>query len=269
MRKGRPFIEVLSSSLNEDYRFPILEILVVLYALGTFVFAGFLGTAGHLVTSEEAVAFSLVNSLTGLPVFILVVLMLKNIAYGFGNELEKGVFQTYLSYPMKRSSLLTAKLGSSLGVALLFFLGIQVFALFIMAPDVISPYLGTVLLGYAAILCYPLLVVGVVLILTMLLKRGSSALIAGIVLYFASGILSGLLSLGGEAPGSGLTVRAFAIIHPTLALQRYYTPGLFGSAQEIWIPELGEAILYVGAGYGLVATAFVLGYVYFSRRLET
>jgi len=34
--KGKPFLEVLSSALHEDYRFPILEIFAFLYVLGTF-----------------------------------------------------------------------------------------------------------------------------------------------------------------------------------------------------------------------------------------
>lgn len=148
MGKGNPFLEVFASALNEDYRFPILEVFAFLYALGTFVFANIAGTLGQFATSEDAVAFSLVNSLTGLPVFIFVILILKNIAYGLGSELEKRVTQTFLSYPLKRRLLMTAKLLSSIGVALLLFLGIQVFALFILAPDIVSPHMDTVLLTY-------------------------------------------------------------------------------------------------------------------------
>lgn len=94
--------------------------------------------------SNESVAYALTSSLLGLPLFIFIILMFKNVAYGFGSDLEKGIIQSYLSYPLKRWGILTAKLLSALGIALILFLTIQIAALYVLAPDVISPYLGTV-----------------------------------------------------------------------------------------------------------------------------
>jgi ABC-type transport system involved in multi-copper enzyme maturation permease subunit len=264
MGKGKPFLEIFASALNEDYRFPVLEVFAFLYALGTFVFAG-LGT--QFAQTGEAFAHNLVNSLSGFPLFIFVILILKNIAYGLGNDLEKGVIQTLLSYPLKRRYILTAKLLSALGIALLLYLGIQIFAFFIMAPDVILNYFTTVLLTYLATMSSTLLIAGLVLLLALGLKRGGLALIVGIVLYFALGIIASLVTF--MAPGSDMAFRVYAVITPNLVLQRYYLGGrgFPPFTKDIWIPTFSEVLLYVGAGYLIVALIFAIGYIYFERRL--
>jgi len=261
------FLEILSSVANEEYRFPVLEVFAALFALGTLVLAGLFGSSGHFAGTDEGAAFALVNSLTGLPVLVLVVLMLKNIAYGLGNDLESGVIRTYLSYPLRRSSLLTARLVSSIGIGLMLFLGISLLALGITSTETILSHPVPVVLSYLGVLCYPLLIVGLVLLLTLVMKRGGPALLAGILLYFASGILSSLLVFLGAALDSGLPLRVFAVIRPDVALQRHYTTGMF--AEELWVPALGEAIVYTVLGYVLVALVFAAGYIFFTRRLET
>ena len=154
MGKGKPFLEVLFSAIHEDYRFPFLELFAFLYALGTFVFASFgvtIGAQGTVQgTANEVITYGAVNSILSLPLLIFIILIFKNIAHGLGNDLEKGIIQTYFSYPLKRLGILTAKLLSALGVALLLFLGIQISGLYILAPDIVLPQLGTVLLTYAA-----------------------------------------------------------------------------------------------------------------------
>ena len=40
-KKGKPFLEVFSATLQEDYRFPVLEVFAFLYVLGTFALASF------------------------------------------------------------------------------------------------------------------------------------------------------------------------------------------------------------------------------------
>lgn len=264
---GRPFLEMLSLVANEEYRFPVLEVFAALFALGTLVLAGLFGSAGHFAGTDEAAAFALVNSLTGLPLLVLVVLMLKNIAYGLGNDLESGVIRTYLSYPLGRRSLLSARLLSSMGIGLLLFLGVSFLALCITSTETILTHPAPVALSYLGALCYPLLIVGLVLLLTLTMGRGGPALLAGILLYFASSILSALLGFLGAALDSGLPLKVFAVIRPDVALQRHYTTGMF--AEDLWVPTLGEAVTYTGLGYALVALVFALGYLCFSRRLET
>lgn len=266
MGKGKPFLEVFASALNEDYRFPILEIFAFLYALGTFVIAG---VGAQFAQTGEAFAHSLVNSLSGLPLFVFVILILKNIAYGLGSDLEKGVIQTLLSYPLKRRYILTAKLLSALGIALLLYLVIQIFALFIIAPDVIRNYFTTVFLTYLASLSSTLLLAGLVLLLSLMLKRGGLALIVGIVLYFALAITSSLVIFMASATGSDMALKAVAVISPNLVLQGYYAGGLGFSpfAGEVWVPTFSDVLLYLGAGYLVVAFVFAVGYIYFDRRL--
>jgi ABC-type transport system involved in multi-copper enzyme maturation permease subunit len=263
MTTGKPFLEVLSSALNEDYRFPTLEIFAFLYTIGTFVFANLAGIGTQYLSSGESIAFSLVNSLTGLPSLILVVLILKNIAFGLGNELEKGIVQTYLSYPLKRRSLLTAKLLSSLGLAVLLFTGIQVFALYILVPDIIAPYFGIVLLSFISILGYPLFIAGVALIITLKLKRGSTAFIVGLLLYFGSGIIPNILPFTAETTIISFIVRGYALINPSVPLFYHFLTGA-----ELWNPSFTEALFYIGASYALIITLFIIGYFYFTRRLE-
>lgn len=106
-KKGSAFLEIFASTLQQDYRFPILEIFAFLYTLGTFIFVSFGRISGVM---DERTAFQLVTSLMGLPMFIFIILIFKNIAYGLGNDLEKGTIQTFFSYPLKRRSILTAKL---------------------------------------------------------------------------------------------------------------------------------------------------------------
>ena len=259
MGKGKPFLEVFASALHEDYRFPILEIFAFLYALGTFVFASF-GQA----LSSEAIAYNLTASLLVLPLYIFIILIFKNIAYGLGSDLEKGIIQTYFSYPLKRRGILTAKLLSALGVALILFLTIQISVLYVLAPDIVSPHLGTVLLTYAANLSYPFLIAGIMLLVTLVLRRGGLALVIGIVLFFAMGIVSSIAMSVAFATGSPLALQITSVISPNVVLAQYYSAVPFG---ELWTPTFSEVLLYIGASYVIVAFLFFLGYLYFSRRL--
>jgi len=267
MGKGRPFLEIFTYALDEDYRFPILEIFAFLFALGTFVFADF----APYGQTEEAIAYSLVSTLCGFPLlFIFVFLILKNVAYGLGGDLEKGVMQTLFSYPLKRRYILTAKLLSGLGIAVLFFFGIQIFGLFLLAPDVILTYPGTVFLTYAAQLCSPaLLLAGLVLLLTLRLKRGGLAVVIGVVLFLAGLVVSGFVTSIAYGTGSDVSLKIWAVIDPNSALQTYYYHmGAVDFAPKTWLPSFSEVLLYLGAGYLIVAAIFTAGYIYFDRRLE-
>ena len=268
MGKGRPFLEIFTYALDEDYRFPILEIFAFLFALGTFVFVDF---AGAYYLTGETMAYNLVSILCGFPLmFIFVILILKNVAYGLGSDLDKGVMQTLFSYPLKRRSILTARLISGLGIAVLLFLGIQIFGLFLLAPDIMATYSSTVFLTYAANLCSPaLLLAGLVLLLTLRLKRGGLALIIGVVLFLAGLIVSGFVGSIAYGTGSDLSLKIWAVINPNSALQAYYYhAGTSLFASESWVPSFSEVLLYLGAGYLIVAALFVVGYIYFDRRLE-
>ncbi len=74
MKRGGPFLEILASALNEDYRFPILEVFAFLFALGTFGQArfGLSGVGGTSVTgvTADSIAFSLVFQVAGATIMI-------------------------------------------------------------------------------------------------------------------------------------------------------------------------------------------------------
>lgn len=265
MGKGKPFLEVLASAIHEDYRFPFLELFAFFYILGTFALSSFTGSiSSSQITTDEAVAYSVANSLISGSLIVFILLIFKNIAYGLGNELEKGIIQTYFSYPLKRRAILTAKLLSAIGVALLLFLSIQISALYILAPDIILPQLGTVLLTYAATLSYPLIIAGIILLMTLKLRRGGISLVFGLVLYLAMSMVSGIATVFAWATESPLGLQIISAISPSVALQQYY----IGALGEFWAPAFSEVLLYTGVSYVIVAFVFVLGYIYFGRRLN-
>jgi ABC-type transport system involved in multi-copper enzyme maturation permease subunit len=262
--KGRPFLELFASALHEDYRFPLLEVFAFLYALSTFALAG-VASGIWYSSSEEAIAYNLVSILTGLPLFIFIIMVFKNIAYGFGSDLEKGTIQTLLSYPLKRYAILTAKLLSAIGVALTLFFGIQLFALFVLAPDIIVANFGVVILSYAASLSYPLFLSGVILIATMILKRGGLAIVVGVVLYFVMGVVSAIVMFIALATNSAVALQTLSFINPSIALQNYYGAQAF--LNRIWAPSYFEVITYVCGSYVIVFFVLFLAYLYFCRRL--
>jgi ABC-type transport system involved in multi-copper enzyme maturation permease subunit len=269
MGKGEPFLEVLSSAIHEDFRFPFLEIFAFLYTLGTFAMANFTAGVYSQIGTNETVAFTVTSSLIGFSILIFLILVFKNIAYGLGSELEKGIIQTYFSYPLKRRAILTAKLLSGIGVSLLLFLGIQISAFYIMAPDIVLPQFGTIVLTYAANLSYPLFLSAILLLLTLKLQRGGIGLVVGFVLYIAMSIVSGLALLVATSTKSPLVLQIMSLISPSYALQYHY--GGLANVPTLslpWTPTLTEATLYVVGSYVIVAALFILGYVYFSRRLN-
>jgi ABC-type transport system involved in multi-copper enzyme maturation permease subunit len=279
MPKKRAFMEVLAISLSEDCRFPVLEVFTFLYVIATIFFSNMSLTSYSFMTlqyikSEEALAFSLVEGLTGFPIFMLLLLIIKNIAFGLGNDLEKGTMQTFLSYPLGRKMLLTARLISSVGVEILLFLGIQVFVLYIIAPYSVSTYLITVILTYVAALCFPLFITGLALLLSLILKKGSWALIVGILMQFVMQILATTATYLSTAAGSDIIIKIFSVINPIIALERYYrsNPQHFVQAEffgrNVWSPSFNEALSFIGAGCVLVIVIFLVAYFYFEKRLE-
>jgi len=266
MRRSRPFLEVFACAVKEDHRFPILEVFALVFTFGVFAILDLEAYAWN----GEVFAYRLVSSLWGFPLSIIfVILILKNIAYGLGSDLDKGVIQTLFSYPLTRRSILRAKLLSAVGVVLLLVVGIQVFALLLLVPDVITAHSSVVFLTYAANLCSPaLLLAGLVLLLTLLLKRGGLPLVFGVVSCLAFAIISPLVTSIASATGSDLAMRIWAVIDPNLALQSYYlgTAGLPYAART-WVPSFAEVILHLVAGFLIVAVIFIVAYRYFERRL--
>lgn len=269
--KGRPFLELFTSSLNEDYRFPLLEVFCFLYAISAFIFAGFSFGFIGLGSSGDGVAYGLTSSLLGFPLFIFVVLIFKNVAFGLGNDLEKGIVQTFFSYPIKRRWILSAKLLSAVGVGLIPFVGILTVGLYVLAPDVVGPHTSIVLLTFATNLSEPLLVTGIVLLIALLLKRGALALVLGIVTYFGLAIFQGIVSVIASFTNNVAGLQVLSIIAPNLIESRYFSTQGTGLPIELttsWTPTFTDVLAYTAASYTIVAIIFLLGYAYFSRKLN-
>jgi len=194
--------------------------------------------------------------------------IVKNIAYGLGSDLEKGIIHTLFSYPLKKGYILTARLLSALVIPLLLFLGISILGLFLFLPDVIRADPGTVALTYAAQLSPVLLTAGLLLLLALRLRRGVPALLSGLTLCFVLFvILDSIADSVAWGIGSDWSLKIYAVITPNLALQEYYV-GTLGLSSQTWVPSFSEALLYVSAGYLLVAVVFIIAYVYFKRSLR-
>jgi ABC-type transport system involved in multi-copper enzyme maturation permease subunit len=270
-KKGKPFLEVLSATLHEDFRFPVLEVFAFLYVLGTFALASFGVISTVPLTNLRAYsAFSLVNSIAGVTSFstlILLVLVLKNVAYGFGSDLERGTIQSYLTYPLKRRSVLTAKLVSALGVSLLLFVTVQTTALYIIAPQIVLSYFGTVVLSYLANFAYFLIVICITILLTMIVKKGAVTLIFGVILYFGLYISVSFASAISFASHSALALQIVSCFAPNNALGLYLSSNSL-SIRSIWVPSYGDVLSFIIVSYAIVVALLALSYYYFSRRLN-
>ena len=151
---------------------------------------------------------------------------------------------------------------------MLLFLGIQISALALLAPDIILPHFDIVLLTYITNLSFPLLLSAIILLLTLILRRGGISLVVGIILYFSIGLISGLALAFAWATESPLALQIVSLISPSYVLQYHYSSGVSSFYSTVWNPTFSEVLLYTGASYVIVALVFVLGYVYFSRRLN-
>jgi ABC-type transport system involved in multi-copper enzyme maturation permease subunit len=186
-----------------------------------------------------------------------------------GNDLEKGVVQTLFSYPIKRRSILSAKLLSALGFSLVLFFSIQIPASYILAPGIVAPYIATVLLTYAANMSSSFLIAGIILLVTLVLKKGGLALVMGIVLFFALSIVGNLVLFISSATNSVWGLQILSVFSPNVALGMHYQA--FGGTsviRQIWTPSFTEVLAYTGAAYAVAFFVFVLGYLYFSRRMS-
>ena len=155
-----------------------------------------------------------------------------------------------------------------MGIALILFLTIQISALYVLAPDVISPYLGTVLLTYAATLSPSLFVAGIMLLVTLFLRRGGLTLVIGIVLYFAMSIISSVALVVAFATNSQLPLQIMSVIAPNIVLAEYYSSMSMLLDNGLWSPAFSEVLFFMGISYAIIGVLFFLGYYYFSRRLS-
>jgi hypothetical protein len=253
------FSEIFALTVHADYKFPQLEILAFFYAVGAFAF----GLGNLTLTHIGPFMLILISNLMNIPLYVFLILVLKNLAYGLGNDLQKGKIRTLLSYQAK--NIWAAKFLSTVGIGLLLFFGVQLSALFIIAPAMILAAIATVFLTYLANIGYVLLLTAIILLATLLLKRGVVSLVAGILAYLAVGIAIQAASSSALGTNSILPLQIVALLNPSTALIANY--GL-ASANVIWAPTLAEAAFFLIGNYLITASLFFLGYYYFCRWLR-
>jgi hypothetical protein len=114
-------------------------------------------------------------------------------------------------------------------------------------------------------------VAGVVLLVTLLLKRGALALVLGIVTYFALFIVQGIVSVIAAFTNNVTGLQILSLISPSLIEGRYFSTqstGPFFGPVTSWTPTFTDVLAYTAGSYIIVAIVFLLGYMYFSRRLN-
>ena len=259
MRGNKLLSEVFDLTVHADYRFPQLEVFAFLCATGAFAF----GLGNVTLTHSGSFMLTLISNLMNVPLYVFLILVLKNLAYGLGNDLQKRKIRTLLSYQAK--NVWAAKFLSTLGIGLLLFFGVQLFALIIIAPAMILTDIGTVLLTYLANIGYVLLLTAIIFLVTMLLKRGVASLVVGILVYLAIGISIQVASSSALSTSSILPLQIISLLNPSTALIANY--GL-ASAKTAWAPTLAESAFYLIGNYLIIAFLFFLGYYYFCRWLK-
>jgi len=265
VRKGRAFLEILAITLHEDYKFPVLELFVFLLVLSASILMS--PTSFHAVTfhySEERMIYTIISTqmdLPGIPFLILLIFILKNIAYGLGNDFEKGTIQIFLSYPLRRSALLTAKLISGLGIPLVTFAGIETLVLYVLFSELVINEVVHIIIFYLAFLSSGLLIITITLLLVISLKRSGLPLAVGLSLCLLRMTLFEFLDLYAKATGRIALLKTLSIFSPSIALRYYCEP-------TIWRPRFPEVIGYIAISYCFVFSLLLIAYYHFSRRLD-
>ncbi len=151
--------------------------------------------------------------------------------------------------------------------------GTMISALYVVALNIVGPHLGVVLLASITVTSYVLIFSAIVLLATIVLRRGGAALILGIVLYFGFTIVQVILSSVADATRSPLLLQGLSVVYPVTALEKYYGTGLGGlgpSGKNLgyWTPSFVEVVGYLATSYVLMSALLGLSYFYFSRRLN-
>lgn len=264
-RGGRPFLELFSSAIREEHRFPFTEIFVFIYTFAIFFYAIPLlsigsgsGQASDLTqVVVKYVSLQLFTPPVSYLILIVVILMMKNISLGLGRDLDRGTIQTYLIYPIKRRNILTARLLSAILPYLAIVVGLQLLAFAIIAPTIISTQASVFALATVSALSFPLLMAGVMTLLALRRSGFLFPVIIGVVLY---PILQITALFGVVFPA----LRWLYIIDPIIALAQYYQGLALGSTEGL---SLGSVYTLIIESYLLVIIVYAAAYYFFDRRL--
>jgi hypothetical protein len=267
------FTELLSIFLRQDYGFPVVEIFAFLFSIGILLEYSF-AQGSNLVY----VAFSYFG--TGgaftIPILVLMILIWKNISFGFGGDFEKGILATFLVYPLGRGKLLLARLISAVGIPLGLITFTQLIMMCLMTPRFATEQAFTLILTYIAVLATPLLITMAVLLACLWAKGSGTPLIIGIAMYFVIGLFLEIIT-GFAATARNLSLLYFVyFMNPALAFQSYYNYYFNGGSSNFgvpgnptWgIPTFDAMITLLVANLAVTAFLLVFCFRWFTKRVE-
>ena len=262
-RRGSAFTELLSIFLHLDHRLPVLEASAFLFFSGVLLFSS-------VSNGGASSAFSYMAGPGGLSLtsLILVVLILKNLASGWGNDFEKGTMQTFLTYPLSRGKAFLARLVSSLFVPLGLMTLAQFSVIFLIAPGFALARFGSLLLGFLTSLTTPLLVAALVVLAVLWAKSGGVPFALGLVAYFMMLIFLAFLFSVGSSGGYHYVVWAVFFLNPVYAFSSYFNnqTGMFGYNTPV--PTYAQAVELLAANLLLSLALLAVGALLFVKRTE-
>ncbi len=262
-RKGPAFTELLSIFLHLDHRLPVLEATAFLFFSGVLLFSS--------VSNGDAYsAFSYMIGPAGLSLtsLIFVVLILKNMASGWGSDFEKGTMQAFLTYPLSRGKAFLARLVSSLVVPLGLLTLAQFSIVFLIAPSFALAHFGSLLLGYLASLTTPLLIAALVVLAVLWAKSGGVPFALGLVAYFSILIFSSLLLNIGYSGGYPDLVWLTFFLNPVYAFSSYFGNQTVGFGYNPPVPTYAQAVELLAANLLLSLALLAIGALLFVKRTE-
>ncbi len=206
-------------------------------------------------------------SLTSL---IFVILVLKNLASGWGGDFEKGTMQTFLTYPLKRWKFLLARFISSFLLVLGLLALAEFSVVFLIAPGFASANFGSLALGFLTSLTLPLMVSAVVVLTVQWTKSGGVPFAVGLVAYFVILIFSAFLYSAANSGGYGNLAWFVYFLNPFYALTIHFNGGPYYYPQYYGIPapSFGQAEGLLAANLLLSTALIVVGWLLFARRTE-
>ncbi|MGC8674619.1 MAG: hypothetical protein ACP5TI_05835 [Thermoprotei archaeon] len=210
------FSRFLKITIQEDFRFPVAEIFAFLMALAPLTL--YVEGANYASLSDSQ-AFSYFSSALGLSGFLFLIMIFKNISFGLGSDLEKGVTNSFLTFPISRGKYLTAKLISGALLPFLMFMVAPLPLVIAYAPN-FGNY-GALLLYWAITASGYMVIIGLMNLVAMATKKGATSLIAGLGLYFAAEFASGF-ALFFAARGNRTAFYAISLLNPSELWTSHY-----------------------------------------------
>ncbi len=255
----RADLNILEISLSSSYRFPLLEGLAFLYIFFPMVFA-------PLIRAPYVCQF--VSYAFGLPVFLTQILILVNLAYSVASEIESGLTQTYITYPVKRADFILIKILVGLGVPIMLLALAEAIVTY-MAFSVVGFSLDELFFSILASLGQLVMFALVFLIISLLIKKGGLALGISIALWFILSIAISIFSLFVYFSGIKEFFYLSALLNPTNIVNAYYAKGSSVLPGGIVVePTFIEMVLVLLGHYAINIVLLAIIIAYFMMRFE-